>query len=98
MILTHPLPFLVFLWLVVYEKWPPSVRLTVLFLICIKCLFRRGFPELSPVIQIAVIPFEIDVPRHVNLDDCAVPRIGLLPILPVLPGVLGLPRFAVVVS
>ena len=28
------------------------------------CLLRSGSPQLSPVIQVAVIPFEIDVPRH----------------------------------
>ena len=38
------------------------------------CLLRRGSPQLSPVIQVAVIPFEIDVPRHVNLEDRAFPR------------------------
>ena len=38
------------------------------------CLLRSGSRQLSPVIQVAVIPFEIDVPRHVNPDDRAFPR------------------------
>src|ERR1700730_4892788 len=89
MILMHPLPFLVFLRILVYEMWPGAGR----FIIPIRLdrLLRRGFPKLSTVLQIAVIPFEIDVPRHLNLDDYALPRIGLFPV----PGVL--PCFAVVV-
>jgi hypothetical protein len=39
------------------------------------CLLRSGSRQLSPVIQVAVIPFEIDVPRHVNLDDRTLPRL-----------------------
>ena len=45
-----------------------------MFVIRRECLLRSGSPQLSSVIQVAVIPFEIDVPRHVNLDDRAFPR------------------------
>ena len=37
------------------------------------CLLRSGSPQLSPSIQIAAIPFEIDVRRHMNLDDRTFP-------------------------
>ncbi len=45
-----------------------------MFATCRDCLLRSGSPQLSPVIQVAVIPFEIDVRRHVNLEDRAFPR------------------------
>jgi len=57
----------------------------------VECLVCSSFPQLSPVFQVAVIPFEIDVPWYVNLDDYAVPRILLFPVffvLPVLPGLV----------
>ena len=40
------------------------------------CLFRGGSPQLSPVIQVAVIPFEVDVPWHANLDDFELLRLS----------------------
>src|SRR5712664_3409977 len=42
---------------------------------------RRGFPFPSSLIQIAVIPFKIDVPRHMNLDDCAWPTLLFLEVV-----------------
>ena len=45
-----------------------------MFVVRRNCLLRSGSPQLSPVIQVAVIPFEIYVSRHVNLDNRAFPR------------------------
>jgi hypothetical protein len=90
-LVSHPSPSLLvfYLWILVYKMWP-GMRVTFfVFLIRRDCLFRRGFPQHSPVIQIAVIPFEIDVPRHVNLDDCAAPlllSVSVFSVFRVLPG------------
>src|SRR5437667_10179422 len=82
------LPFLFFFWRFVYEEWfrqlfflflgrklffdmlfDLSLRLSILF----DCLLRGAFSQFSPIIQVAVLPFEIDVPGHMNLDDCTGP-------------------------
>src|SRR5882672_6381384 len=84
MIFTQLLPcLLVFLWwILVYKIWL-GTRLIFVFIIFIRRdrLLRSCSPELSPVIQIAVIPFEIDVPRHMNLDDCARPTVLFLEVV-----------------
>ena len=56
----------------------------------VECLVCSGFPQYSPIFQVAVIPFEIDVPWYVNLDDCAFPLLlflvfSVLPVLPIVP-------------
>jgi hypothetical protein len=69
-LISQPSPSLVFLWILVYENMdrPRYVRNTPRLLVA-----QRLSPAFA-VIQVAVIPFEIDVPRHVNLDDRAFPR------------------------
>lgn len=78
-------PSLVLLRILVYEKWLLRVRLAFILFIALDCLFRSGPPQRSPVIQIAVIPFEINMARDVNLDDYAVPPIWLLAVLSIFP-------------
>jgi hypothetical protein len=70
-LISQPSPSLVFLRILVYEM--PLVFMFLIrrdmFVVRRNCLSRSGSPQLSPVMQVAVIPFEIDVSRHVNLDD-----------------------------
>jgi hypothetical protein len=75
-LISQPSPSLVFLWILVYEM-PLAFMFLIrrdMFVVRRNCLLRSGSPQVSPVIQVAVIPFEIDVSRHVNLDDRAFPR------------------------
>src|SRR5258708_17497098 len=90
-LISHPSPsLLVFLlWILVYKMRPGMGLTFFMFLIRLDCLFRSGLPQRSPVFQIAVIPFEIDVPRHVNLDDRAGPPNLLFSVLAVLPVLSG---------
>ena len=67
-----PSRLVLFFWILIYKVWA-GMRLTFIFLIRLDCLFPCGSPQLSPVLQVAVIPFEIDMPRHANLDYCAFP-------------------------
>ena len=71
----HLLPSLlvVLLWMLIYEVWPFMRVEVCMCVIPLDCLFRSGSSQHSPVIEVAVIPFEIDVPRHLDLDDYAFP-------------------------
>src|SRR5882724_12643644 len=80
MIFAQLSPVGVLLRILVYKMWP-FMRLISLFVIRRDCLLGSRSSELSPVLQIAVVPLEVDVPRHVNLDDRAVPLFALLRIV-----------------
>ena len=60
--------------ILVYKMRAGMRRTFCMLFIRLDCLFPCGFPQRSPVLQVAVIPFEIDVSRHVNLDNRAFPR------------------------
>src|SRR5262245_36628473 len=70
---------LVFLFrILVYEMWTVMLLEFCMLVIRLDCLFPCGSPQLSPVLQVAVIPFEIDMPRHANLDDRELPMLIFL--------------------
>src|SRR5436190_18237140 len=59
--------------ILVYKMWTGMRLKFFMLFVRVECLVCSGFPQYSPIFQVAVIPFEIDVPWYVNLDDCAFP-------------------------
>src|SRR5882724_6654464 len=92
MIFAQLSPVGVLLRILVYKMWP-FMRLISLFVIRRDCLLGSRSSELSPVLQIAVVPLEVDVPRQVNLDDGAFP---LFPFFRFVMGAVFFKRLAVI--
>lgn len=57
----------------VNEEWCILMGCVLVLAILLNRLLRSLSPQLSSVVQVAVIPFEIDMPGNVNLDNRAVP-------------------------
>src|ERR1700743_1387431 len=76
-IFAHPLPVRP-PWLLVDEMWSVVRPAPLMFFVGFDCLLRSDFSQLASIIQVGVIPFEVDVTRNVNLHDLEVLRRFLL--------------------